>query len=101
MDFSLYVDPSLQSHTSPSSPCSSHSSDSASLDYLASYDFDLLSEGLHLYPSMVYQTIEPSQLTDSSSYSPLYSPAPSSALITPSSSPSPQPRSPSYTSDTS
>jgi hypothetical protein len=50
---------------------------------------------------MVYQTIEPSQLTDSSSYSPPYSPAPSSALITPSSSPSPPPRSPSYTSDTS
>src|SRR5277367_3738794 len=101
MDFSLNVDPSLQSLASSSSPSSSssHYSDSVSLDYMASYDFDLLSEGLHLYPSMVYQTIEPSQLTDS--YSSQCSPAPSSALVTPSSSPSPPPRSPSYTSDTS
>src|SRR5277367_3874701 len=101
MDFSLNVDPSLQSLASSSSPSSSssHYSDSVSLDYMASYDFDLLSEGLHLYPSMVYQTIEPTQLTDS--YSSQCSPAPSSALVTPSSSPSPPPRSPSYTSDTS
>jgi hypothetical protein len=98
MDFSSNVDPSLQSPFSPSST-SSHSSDSASLDYMASYDFDLLSEGLDLYPSMVCQTIEPSQLTDSSPYSPPYSPAPSSALVTPSCSPSPHPRSPNYPSD--
>ena len=90
MDFSLNVDPSLYSTTSPFSP-----SDSASLEYMASYDFDLFSEGSDLYPSMVYQTIEPSQLTDSP-----YSPT-SSSLVTPSSSPSPPPQSPNYTSDTS
>jgi len=100
MDFSLNVDPSLQSPFSPSS--TSYSSDSTCLDYMASYDFDLLSEGLDFYPSMVCQTIEPSQLTDSSPYSPPYSPAPSSALVTPSSSPSPPLRSPNYyTSDAS
>src|ERR1700685_1402811 len=99
MDFSSNVDPSLQSPYSP--PSTSYSSDSACLDYMASYDFDLLSGGSDFYPSMVCQTIEPSQLTDSSPYSPPYSPAPSSALVTPSSSPSPPPRSPNYTSDTS
>ena len=97
MDFSLNVDPSLYSTTSFFSP-----SDSASLDSMASYDFDLFSEGSDLYPSMVYQTIDPSQLTDSSP-SPPNSPASSSssALVTPLSSPSPKPLSPSHTSDTS
>ena len=97
MDFSLNVDPSLQSApTSVFSPSSS--SNSAMLEYMASYDFDLYSEGLDLYPSMVYQTIEPSQLTDSSdSPASPYSPSLSSAFT----SPSPPPRSPSYTSDTS
>ena len=91
MDFSLnVVDPSLQSTTSPSST-------SSSLDFLAGHDFDLFTDGLFTpvsSPSMVLQTIEPSQLTDN------FTPSPS-PYTSPSASPSynSDSRSPSYSSD--
>jgi Fungal Zn(2)-Cys(6) binuclear cluster domain len=96
MDFSLNVDPSLR--TTLSSPSSS-----SSLDYLVQSDFEIFSDG-QLSPviphSMVYQTIEPSQLTEySASPSPYSSPSASPNYIldssssrSSSSSPSPQPR---------
>ena len=64
MDFSLTLDPTLLS--------ASCFTPEDSLEYLASYDFDL-SEGLNLDPSMA-GIIEPSQLTHSSSSSSYPSP---------------------------
>lgn len=79
MDFSLnVVDPSLQSTTSPSST-------SSSLEFLAGHDFDLFTDGLFTpvsSPSMVLQTIEPSQLTDN--FTPSPSPYSSSSASSPS-----------------
>jgi hypothetical protein len=83
MDFSLNVaDPSLQANFA------------TSLEFLTQHDFDLYPQGLYFPPSMVYQTIEPSQLTDTSSQSS----SPSSTFQSPSSS---VPTSPNYTSDSS
>ena len=65
MDFSLTLDPALLS--------ASCFTPEPSLEYLASYDFDLFSEGLNLDPSMGCTT-EPSQLTYSSSSSSSSSP---------------------------
>jgi hypothetical protein len=96
MDFSLNaVDPSLQSQRQQAIL-------SSSLELFALHDFDLFTEGLStppVPPSMVYQTIEPSQLTDFSSPSPSPS-TPSSPLSSLSTSYSHW-RSPSYTSDNS
>jgi len=96
MDFSLNaVDPSLQSQLQQ--PILS-----SSLELFALHDFDLFTEGLSsppVPPSMVYQTIEPSQLTDFSSPSPSPStpPSPFSSLSTSYS----HRWSPGYTSDNS
>ena len=91
MDFSLnVVDPSLQPTISPS-PASS------SLDFLAGHDFDLFTDGLFTpvsSPSMVLQTIEPSQLTDN--FTP--SPSPYSSPSVSSPSDNSDSRSPSYSS---
>ena len=92
MDFSLDVDPSLQS-----TPASTSSSASLSLEFFTQHDFDLFSDGLFSSPSMVSQTIEPSQLTDASSIFSLSSPS-SPSSSSPSSS---QAGSPSSTSDIS
>src|SRR5271169_5262858 len=96
MDFSLNaVDPSLQLQRQQ--PILS-----SSLELFAQEDFDLFPEGLSspsVPPSMVYQTIEPSQLTDFSSPSPSPStpPSPFSSLSTSYS----HRWSPGYTSDNS
>src|SRR5271155_3725186 len=70
MDFSLTLDPALLS--------ASCFNPEDSLEYLASYDFDLFSEGLNLDPSMACTT-EPSQLTYSSSSS--SNPSPFTSLL--------------------
>ena len=82
MDFSSHVDPLLQS-TSPSSS-------SSSLEFLTLDDFDHYLHGSFLPVSSVYQTIEPSQLSEdmspSSSPSSPTSPASLSSTIDPSDS---------------
>jgi hypothetical protein len=70
MDFSLTLDPALLS--------ASCFTPEDSLEYLASYDFDLFSEGLNLDPSMAWTT-ESSQLTYSSSSS--SNPSPITSLL--------------------